>query len=402
MIFRLFCLLVGYVKITLAGRREAAATLFLREKINVASQQVGEEGRLSFIVPLYQKRRILRLLEHYRFTVERQDYGGLPPYLWRFRYRFGLLAGLAAAICLTVASGLFLWQVRVVGCETVEEEEVLVTLAKEGVEVGAYIPPIDAIAAAQRVLLSDGRLAFVAINIIGNRCEVQVTESAFPDAPPKEDRPGSLVAAYGGLIDRIELYDGQVTVKPGEAVLPGQVLISGLCQMEEDRWRLTTAAGKIYAKVERDFTVEVPLTETVLRPGRGSSVKKSLIFFKKSVKLFEMGSISTPTYGTIIKKDALTLPDGTPLPIGIATELRQEQIQVEITRTAAEAKAIAERRMALLVADALEGGEVLSLTRRVEQEGGVLRLCWQVYCIMDIAQFSPLTGLPEGASNPQG
>ena len=49
MIFRLFCLLVGYARITLSGRAEAAATLFLRKKINVAAQKRTADGGLSFL-----------------------------------------------------------------------------------------------------------------------------------------------------------------------------------------------------------------------------------------------------------------------------------------------------------------------------------------------------------------
>ncbi|MBQ8288089.1 MAG: sporulation protein YqfD [Clostridia bacterium] len=399
MIFRLFCLLIGYAKITLGGRAEAAATLFLREKINVAAQKKGDGGRLSFVVPLYEKRKLLRLLAVYGFTVESVEYGGLPPCLWQFRRRVGLLLGLSAAAAITVSGSLFLWQIRVVGCETVSEDEVLTLLADEGVEVGSYIPPIDAIVTAQKVLLKDDRIAFIAVNIIGTRCEVQVTEAAFPNAAPKDDRPSSLTARFGGLIERIEMYDGQVMIKPGEAVLPGQVLISGLCEMEEGRWRLTAASGKVYAKVERTFTVEVPLAEEILRPTGESAVKKSLIFFKKSVKLFESSSILTPTYGTIISKDTLTLPDGTPLPIAIATERTVGLEKVTLTRTAAEAESVASERIASLVAKELREAEILSLTRSVEHTDKGVTLTWQVYCIMDIAESVPMTGLPDSTQS---
>lgn len=395
MIFRFFCLLVGYARITLGGRAEAAATLFLRQKVNVAAQKRGAEGRLSFTVPLYQKRKLLRLLSEYRFNVESVEYGGLPPYLWRFRKRFGLLLGLCAAVAITVAGSLFLWQVRVVGCKTVSEEDVLALLADQGVEVGSFIPPIDAIVAAQEMILKDDRLAYVAVNIIGTRCEVQITETSFPDGQKKDDRPASLVAAYDGLIDRIELYDGQILVKSGEAVRAGQTLISGMCEMEEGRWRLAAADGKVYAKVERTFTVEVPYTEESLRPTGEESVKKSLIFFKNSVKLFESSSILTPTYGTIESKDALILPDGTALPIAIATTRVIGYEKVTVRHTAAEAEAIANGRMEALVANELREGEVLSLTRFVEHTKDGVKLIWQVYCIMDIAKSVPMTGLPD-------
>lgn len=395
MIFRLFCLLVGYVRITLESRAEAAATLFLRKKINVASPKRDGEGRLSFAIPLYEKRRLLKLLAEYNFKIKAVEYGGMPPYLWQFRFRFGLLLGILSAAAITVAGSLFLWQIRVVGCETLSEDEVLTLLADQGVEVGSYIPPIDAIVTAQEVMLQEDRIAFIAVNIIGTRCEVQVTESAFPKDSVKDDRPSSLIAAHGGLIERIELYDGQMLVKPGEAVLPGQVLISGLCEMEEDRWRLTSAAGKIYARIERNFTVTVPLEEEIIRPTGEISVTKSLIFFKKSVKLFETSSIFPSTYGTIIKKDALTLPDGTPLPIAIATKQTVGYQTVLLTRTPTEAEMIANQRMEALVAKDLCEAEILSLTRSIAHTDRAVTLTWRVYCIMDIAESVPMMGLPD-------
>jgi similar to stage IV sporulation protein len=395
MIFRLFCLLIGYVRITLQDRAEAAATLFLRKKVNVAEQKRGEGGRLSFIVPLHQKRKLLRMLSNYQFTVESVEYGGLPPYLWRFRTRFGLLLGGLAAIAITVAGSLFLWQIRVVGCEEISEEEVLRLLANEGVEVGSFIPPIDAIVTAQEMILKDDRLAYVAVNIIGTRCEVQVKESSFPQEEEKNHLPSNVVAAYDGLIERIELYDGQVLVKSGEAVRRGQTLISGMCQMDEERWRLTSADGKVFARVERTFTVEVPYKEETLRPTGEESVRKSLIFFKKSVKLFENSSIFTPTYGTIESKDALTLPDGTPLPIAIATRRIVGYEKIVRTKTPTEAERVATARMATLVAREIRDGEVLSLTRCVEHTAEGVKLTWRVYCIMDIAKVVPMTELPK-------
>lgn len=395
MIFRLFCLLVGYAKITLSDRAEAAATLFLRKKINIANQRKHRDKTLSFTVPLYESRRLLRLLSAHSFSVKSVEYGGLPPYLWQLRCRVGLLLGLAAAIAITLAGSRLIWQIRVVGCESVGQEEVLALLAKEGVEVGSYIPPIDAIATAQKLPLQDRRLAFVAINIIGTHCEVQVTEASFPDTNATDDRPSSLVAMYGGLIERIELYDGQATVKPGEAVLPGQVLLSGLCELEEGRYRLTAARGKVFAKIRQSFLVEVPLSQSVLQPNGESSVKKSLIFFKKSIKLFETSSILTSTYDTIISKDALTLPGGLTLPIAIATEHTVGYTETAITRSPAEAERIAGERMAKLVSESLSEAEILSITRSVEQREDRVVLTWQVYCIMDIAKSVPLTGLPQ-------
>lgn len=394
MIFHLFCLLIGYCKITLAGSAEAAATFFLRQKINVAKQTKGKDGSLSFLVPLYEKRRLQRLLAANRFEIVSTENGGLPAFLWRFRLRIGLLLGGICAMLIIFAGSRVLWEVRIVGCNHLSEEHILELLAEEGVEVGSSIPPIDAKKTALHILLKEKQIAYLAINIIGTVCEVQVTEAVFPQESEAEDYPASIVAAEDGLIERVEVYDGQLAVKAGEAVRAGSVLISGLCDGFDGAWRLTRASGKVIAKVEREFVVEVPFTEERLQKNGEESVAKSLIFFKKSIKLFETSSILTPTYDTIESKDALTLPSGLVLPIAISTTRQIGYEKVTLSRTVSEAEALARKRMEALTADALRDAELLTLSQTMEHTEDGVKLIWKVYCLTDIAKTLPMVGLP--------
>ena len=394
MIFRLFILLVGYAKIHVAHRREALMTLFLRKKINVAMGQRETQGGYSFVVPLYEKNRLLRLLADYQFEVSSVKTGGLPVYLWQFRKRVGLIAGILFAAAIVTGGSLVLWNLRIVGCRQLPTEEVRRLLREEGIEVGGFIPPIDAKAAASRILGKEPRIAYIAINIIGTYCEVQVSEAHFAD-PKTEKIPSDIVAAYDGLVQRVEMYDGQVMVGHGEAVRKGQVLISGLCEMEEGRWRLESASGVVIAKVEREFTVEVPLVEKVSVKKSEEIASRSLIFFKKSIKLSKSSSIFPPTYGTIIRKDEWVLPGSIVLPIAFQTISRVGYAAEERHRTYAQAEALAREQMESLVAKEMQGAEVLTLTQSmVHTETGV-KLVWQVYCLMDIGMSSPLVGVPK-------
>ena len=394
MIFYLFTLLVGYSRIKVANRREALMTLFLRRKINVAMGRLEDEGGYSFVVPLYEQKKLLRLLAHYNFPIASVQNGGLPVYLWSFRKRVGLLLGILSAAAIIIAGSLFLWNVRIVGCKTVSVQEVRNLLRQEGIEVGGFIPPLDAKVAASQIMLQDPRIAFVAINIIGTVCEVQVTEAKFADFP-EEKQPSDIVAAYDGFIQRVELYDGQVMVTHGEAVRKGQVLISGLCESGEGVWRLESASGIVIAKVEREFTVEVPLTEKVTVQTQAEIAEQSLIFFKKSIKLSKSSSIFPSTYGTIVKKEEWGLPGGLTLPIAIQTVSRVGYETVERHRTYAEAERLARAQMESLVAKELAQGEILTLTQSMEHTDTGVRLTWQVYCLIDIGTSSPLMGLPK-------
>ena len=366
MMFRLFCLLVGYTKFLVPRRREGLVTLFLRKEINVANGRREEGGGYSFVVPLYQKKKIQTLLAAYEFEIASVQDGGLPVYLWTMRGRVGLWLGILAAAALIFCSSLFLWNVRIVGCETLSPAEVRGLLRERGIEVGGFIPRLEVKVIANEIVLREPRIAFVAINIIGTCCEVQITEAKFP--PPRQEKyPSSIVAAYDGLIERAEVYDGQLSVKCGEAVRKGQVLISGLCDSADGTYRLEAASGVVIAKVEREFCVEVPLVEKVTVKKSEKIASRSLIFFKKSIKPSKTSSIFPSTYGTIIKKEAWTLPGGIVLPIALQTVLRTEYESAVRHRTHAEAKALAQERMKSLVARELMGAEVLTLTVRQEE-----------------------------------
>lgn len=394
MIFHLFCLLVGYSKLLVPCRREALITLFLRKKINVADGQPIKGGGYSFVVPLYEKKKLLRLLTAYGFQPTILYSGGLPVYLWSLRKRIGLLLGILSAIGVVTIGSLVLWKVRIVGCETVSPQKIRALLVQHGIEIGGFIPKIDVKASANRILLEEPRISYIAINIIGTCCEVQITEGSFP-SPKEEKYPASIIAAYDGLVQRVEVYDGQLAVQNGEAVRKGQVLISGLCDSAEGTYRLESASGVVIAKVEREFCVEVPFVERVTIQKSEQVESHSLIFFKKSVKLSKTSSIFPPTYGTIIKKEAWTLPGGLTLPIALQTVLRTQYETVERHRTAADAAALAKQRMEDLVARELKDAEVLSLTAHTEETETGVRLVWQIYCLMDIGVVSPMIGVPK-------
>lgn len=392
MIFTLFEHLLGYCRITLRGAPSAIATLFMHKKVNVARMKPTEDS-VSFECLLYEKRRILKLIADYPFEVVDCTYGGLPPLLWRYRKRFGLIAGALAASLIIWASSLFLWQIEVVGNETLADGEVLALLDAHGFSVGSYLPSVKVKQLCNSCLLDDSRIAYLAVNIIGTHCEVQVRERKAA-SPPEADLPSDIVATCDGQLYRLEVYSGQALLKAGETVKAGQVVISGLSKLPDETYRLDRAEGKVYAKITRDFTVTVPYEETVKVYTGEVIEKKSLIFFKKKIKLFKNSGISLPSYDTIETSNSLTLGDGLILPISLETTAYREYVTKTLVRSEDEVRAIAEGRMAALLADELAESDVLTVSRSVVFDEVGCTLTCSVYCIADIAEEHPIVSLP--------
>lgn len=393
MIFRLLELLIGYCKFTLRGSPSALATLFLRQKVNVA-RMTPSGDTVSFKCLRYEKKRILKLLSGYPFEVIDCRHGGLPALLYRYRRRFGLIAGGLAFALITWLSSLFLWQIEVVGNETLSDTEVLELLSDHGFSVGSYIPSAKVKQLCNECLLDDSRIAYLAVNIIGTHCEVQIRE-AQKAAPPETDLPSDLVAAFDGQLWRLEVYSGQAILRAGETVKAGQVVISGLSKLPDETYRLDRARGKVYAKILREFSVTVPYEEDVKVYTGQSIEKKSLIFFKKKIKLFKNSRISLPFYDTIETSNSISLGDGLTLPVGVQTTEYREYITERRIRSEDEVRRIAEDRMADLLAAELSEAEVLTLSRSVNFDEAGCTIDCTVYCIADIATEHPIVNLPE-------
>lgn len=393
MIFRLFEGLLGYCRFTLRGSSSALATLFLRQKINVIKLKPSGDC-VSFECLLYEKKRILKLLKDYPFEVVSCTYGGLPALLWRYRKRVGLMTGALSFALIVWSASLFLWQIEVVGNERLSDTEVLDLLADHGFSVGCYLPAVEVKQLCNDCLLDDGRIAYLAVNIIGTHCEVQVRETKT-GAPMQEEPPSDIVATYDGQIQRLEVYSGQALLKAGETVQAGQVVISGLSKLPEETYRLERAEGKVYAKITRDFSVTVPYEE-VQKVYTGEVIeKKSLIFFKKKIKLFKNSGISLPSYDTIETSNSITLGEGLILPVGIETIEYRAYVTETIVRSEDEVYRIARARMADLLAHELAEADLLTISRTVSFDEVGCTISCSVYCIADIAKEQPIVGLPD-------
>lgn len=90
--------------------------------------------------------------------------------------RAGLLAAAAVLTLLLAASGLFIWDIEVVGNQTLSEHEILRTLADCGISEGCFWPATDVEAIWSHILLREEKLAWMTLNVRGSRASVLVLE----------------------------------------------------------------------------------------------------------------------------------------------------------------------------------------------------------------------------------
>lgn len=242
---------------------------------------------------------------------------GLIFFLKRNKLRTGLFLGFAlSALIITILSQ-FVWSVSLVGNVTLDDDYILSTFEKYGVCVGSKISSVDTELAAQNAMSEIEKLSWASVNLKGSVMVIEVREKT--DAPEIYDdkTPTNLVAGEDGIILSIDVLYGNEEVKPGSAVLKGDLLISGLISHPDGSESVIHADGYVKALVKKNKTFSY--TDFALYSQITEKTRSKLFFFGLQIPM-----------GTAVPEDFFTehksfiQNDEMLLPLGIITEYGAE------------------------------------------------------------------------------
>ena len=368
-----------------AENRTALLNICLQNRISYTDFRYGEDGSICFLTSSHTAKRLQRLCQAEGIELRILESGGLPPFLWRYRRRAGLMIGAVLSLALMLLSQRFVWDIRITGNETMTETEVREELRACGLFVGSYIPDIHSSELENRVLIASKRISWISVYMDGTVATVQIIEHVEP--PPAEDtsRPANLIAAADGQIEVVELYRGNCVVTHGQAVRKGELLVSGLYDSQVEGYRFTRAAGKILARIERDFRVEIPLFYEEKTYLESNCEEITLKFFDFSLILYKKTGNTEGMCDIIREEKGLDMLGGKAIPVGLSLSHSLPYTLKTAERTPEEALELAyadlERELAALSADA----QLLGKSIRTTLTDTSLILECTVTCIEDIA-----------------
>lgn len=372
-------------------------TLMAQSGIKYADAR-EKDGRVSFSVTELEYKKLVRIIDGSVFRLHQRR--GLPYFLYRYRHRYGLIVGILIFILLTKMSTGYVWDITVDGNESISDSEVINTLEKLGFSVGSHIPDIDFYDICHQFVLENDNVAWISVNMEGTSARVKLIERNAKGEDGDNGTPSNIVASSDGIVVRTETVEGELCVKAGDPVTEGQLLISGVVEIgqgiDTGKFTLTRAKGSIYALTKRSFSVSVPLSGVKNTVKDKVLAKKTLIFFGKSIKLEENSSILGKECDIIKESKRVVLFEDLgeswhiPLPVTIVTEYALVTEEIPFSYTEEEALKVAEKEMAFLYASVMSGAELMSKTVESELDGGVLKLTWEVECIIDIGRETPI------------
>ncbi len=380
MLFSIFAFIVGYLSLSTSC---PAKTANLLSSLSVSSFGFHvREGRACFRCLLFSKKKLLAALEEHDIAVADLRVGGLPGFFLRYRWRVGAFLGAAACVMLTLLSQNFVWQIEVVGNEKVPDGEILAALAAEGVYEGAYIKNIDPLAAANRCVMKSDLLSWMSVNIVGNHIEAVVVEYSDREVAERDKAPSNIVAKKSGIIRRIELVSGVAVAGEGRVVSEGELLVSGVNLLRNEKYIYQPAKGKVYAETLNQAVLEQPLlTEEKVYTGRVFT-EKSYIFFTKSKKVSEYSGNLPANCDRIETKERVMLFGKIPLPLWVHKVEYREFVYTEKTLSEEEAREI----LAARAAELLLSGELVSREDAYSFDGEKVTLTMRYRLVEDIAK----------------
>lgn len=349
---------------------------------------IFDEENKTFIaiMPLYVRKNVLTACRMWQIRARVKEYFGLPKILARYRGRWGIAVGAILSVALFFAAQSVIWRIDVIGNERLTSEQIIESLADNGLSIGDVIDDIHTDSIEQRVMINDDDIAWISINIVGTVARVEVREVIDTEIKEKDTRPANLVAMYDGQIVSLEVYAGFPTVKEGDFVRAGEMLVSGIYNSEKAPLRYTRASGRIIARVSHTISVEIPL-EQVKKVPTGEKIEyKTLIFFGKSIKLFTNYRNLPPTCDIMNYEYAFDPFSLGEMPISLRVDTFLPYVEQSVVISEEEAIEQAYQLLRERIDSELPGAQILRKRLLGEMVDGRYVLTCHITALCDIAR----------------
>ncbi len=349
--------------------------------------QKTDELTIRLTVSDRELNRVRQCAKKQMCSVEVLSVSGLVPMLrsmgWRALYPLVLL-GLVLLVFWLQGH---IWFFTVSGNQQVPAAQILRVLEENGVGFWTDADELDMNTVKNRVLSELPELGWITINTEGGTAEVIVREREEKPAISRSAAPANIVAKKNGLITGIEATGGTPQVKAGDVVLAGDLLISGVTNLDKTLL-LTRAQGEVYARTWNPVSGLLPDNAKEKQFTGRQTVRYSLIFGKKLINFYKTSGISYSNYDKIMEQTDLTLPGGYVFPVSITKVTLREYVPQALGIS--EPEQLLEQTVLAQVRQKLTAGQILRSTPSVQETAGGFRLSGTVECQEEIGTVAEI------------
>ncbi|MBE6899239.1 MAG: hypothetical protein E7479_01040 [Ruminococcaceae bacterium] len=309
-------------------------------------------------------------------------------YLKNNRYKAGFAFGLLITVLFCIIMNSFIWEINVSGNSITPTENILKNAKEMGLITGTrskkhFVQNIE-----WYILKENKNLSSVEINIQGSVANILVNEQREADEMvPDDDMPVNIVASKYGVIRKINVFDGQETVKIGDAVMKGDLLVSAVYEDSHKKLTLKHARANIIAEMDYSIEIELPFEKkTEIIAGKNKKIIELCIFDFNIVIGNDDGCENLP----FIKNENQLRFFGTKLPIKLIITQFFDVKENSITLKRDEAKAEAFKKLEEKEKEELGDSEIISRKTEERIKEGKYIIKADYIILTDIAEEQPI------------
>lgn len=336
-----------------------AMDILYREGISFRHHEVTEYG-IRIIIRKKSAVRFMKLASESCVCYKASVVHGIPVVLDFIKHRPVIPIGLVLAGVWIMYSTHIVWDIRITGNDKTPSAEIVKTLDELGFGIGTYFPNVDFNSLHSKYLVVQDDIAWLSVYMDGTVADIQVRElykdeRYFPD----DMTYANIVAECTAVVESVNVFEGQATVKAGDIVREGQVLISGVVEKKDGGIRYEYAKGEVICRVAVPMSVEIKTDrDKKAYTGREKS-EKTIKIFKKSINLFRKGGIEYASYDKISTMEQLCPFGICTLPVWIEETVYREYDTAHETISADDATAEAMSELSEKIKDETVYGELL-------------------------------------------
>lgn len=372
--------LFGFVRISVSGiRKESFINFCSSHCISVWKiKPVKGAVELNISIEDYRQIREIRKAIGNDIHIKLKSKRGLPLKLITIKKRSGIAVGIALALILNIFFSNYVWRIEING-EIDVKDEVISSCEELGIVQGTRRKDIDTYFASQQLAIEYPQIAWCSVNVEGAVVTVNISPAKLSEE--KETAPSNIVASTDGVIREIRITSGNKTVAIGDSVKKGQLLASGVNEINEE-YEYIHSQGEIIAETYNEFRYTVGKKQTTYHLTGKRNTKSVFEFFGLKIPLYLSGV--SGEYNTISRIKPLRL-FGESLPIGIRekTFLHKEKKITDISKEQAVNYAFSnlanEIRMTKIT-------EVISYNYDVKEDENNYNIVIRVSCLENIAK----------------
>lgn len=275
----------GYVVLWISGDNMSAFLNFcLQNKVAVWNvTRSGEKIYLNMSLSDYKNIRSLRHRFGHKVTIRHISFTGFPKKVTFIGRRKSLLIGFAVFCTVIFALSQFVWQIEIVGNDTIPAEKIIAAYTELGVHSGMPRSELNSYALRDRLPLLVRDISWCSFNLEGTKLTVNITEIKETDKTSRNIY-SNLIASTDGIIRSIDVVSGNKIAEIGNVVRKGDILVSGAPELNSQNF--THSEGEIYAETSKTVTITLPKYKTVAQPS-GVMIDRTVIdFFGLKVPIY--------------------------------------------------------------------------------------------------------------------